>query len=93
MKSNAPHATSALANSKLFLSAVILSVLAAVLGISLADADAALATLQVLPTRLAREKAERVVPDTWINSKAKEIATKFKRAHNVSPATFIAAAK
>jgi len=93
MKPNAPHATSALAHSKLFLSAVILSVLAAVLGISLADANAAIATLQVLPTRIAREKPQQAVSDTWMNTKVKKIAAKFKSARNVSPSTIVATVK
>jgi hypothetical protein len=93
VKYTTPRSTSALADSKLFLSAVILSVLAAVLGISLSDANVALTTLQVLPTRLAREKADRVVTDTWIDAKVKEIAAKFKSARNAHPSTFVATAK
>jgi hypothetical protein len=93
MKYTPPRSTSALADSKLFLGAVILSLLAAVLGIILADANVALATLQVLPTRLPRETTDRVVTDTWTDTKVKEIAAKFKSARNAGPSTFVATAK
>jgi hypothetical protein len=93
MKCTAPRSTSAFADNKLFLSAVILSVLAAVLGIILADANVAVAALQVLPARLNHEKTDRVVTDTWIDTQVKEIAAKFKNARNAGPSTFVVAAK
>jgi hyperosmotically inducible protein len=69
MNFNAFHAPQPLTNGKLFLNALILAGLAAVLGLSLADANAA--TADAASTATATQKTERVVSDTWITTKVK----------------------
>ena len=70
MNINVPSKQSASMPGRLFLHAMILAGLAAVLGLGLADANAATDdAASAAPT--ATQKTERVVSDTWITAKVK----------------------
>ena len=69
MTSHVLYAPTASTNVKLFLNAMILAGLAAVLGLSLSDANAA--TSDAASAATSTQKTERVVSDTWITTKVK----------------------
>jgi hypothetical protein len=72
MNSTVSHASPALTNGKLFLNAMILAGLAAVLGLNMADANAATGdATSAASAATPPHKAERVVSDTWITTKVK----------------------